>query len=206
VATEWALNATRFCLSATWPAGVADACYWGLPSISADDASFPALGYWRGYVWGPMAQLTWWAFEAYAHVPEVAVAKAALARQMQATFLEQWRLNRHVCENFSPTRGATECTGDKVHTRIRVYTAQHATYSDDHRSTPPTPFSVLLMGCTRRSASHPGGGSLLSAPPGRAAAPPSTVADDGGRAPVRFARLRAQLGENRTRAHDNDAR
>jgi len=26
-------------------------------------------------------------------------------------FLEQWRLNRHVCENFDPRKGATECTG-----------------------------------------------------------------------------------------------
>ncbi len=120
MATEWALNSTRFCLSAAWPAGVSDACYWGLPSISADDPAFPALGYWRGYVWGPMAQLTWWAFEAYAHVPEVATAKAALTKQMQATFLEQWRLNRHVCENFSPTFGATECTGDKVFSPLRA--------------------------------------------------------------------------------------
>ena len=111
MATEWALNSSRFCLSPQWPAGVSDACHWGLPSISADDPAFPALGYWRGYVWGPMAQLTYWSLEQYVHVPEVAVAKAALAKQMGATFLEQWRLNRHVCENFSPKKGATECTG-----------------------------------------------------------------------------------------------
>ena len=35
-------------------------CYYGLPSIAADDAAFPALGYWRGFVWGPMALLTYW--------------------------------------------------------------------------------------------------------------------------------------------------
>jgi hypothetical protein len=116
VATEWALNASRFCLSTTWPIGVTDDCYWGLPSISADDPAFPALGYWRGYVWGPMAQLTYWAFSAYHHVPEVASAQAALVQQMTAMFMEQWRLNHHVCENFSPKRGATECTGTKFYT------------------------------------------------------------------------------------------
>ena len=46
-------------------------------SISADDPAFPALGYWRGFVWGPMAQLTFWAFREYAHVPEVAAAQAS---------------------------------------------------------------------------------------------------------------------------------
>ena len=110
--TGWALNASRFCLSETWPAGVQPRCYWGLPSISADDPAFPALGYWRGYVWGPMAQLTWWSFERYSHVPQVAAAKAALAKQMASTFVEQWRLKRHVCENFDPRQGAVNCTGD----------------------------------------------------------------------------------------------
>jgi hypothetical protein len=86
-----------------------------------------------------MAQLTYWAFEAYAHVPEVAAAKAALAHQFQATFLEQWRLNRHVCENFSPKKGATECTGDKVRgsrdADLCVLGAAH--------SAPPPPASLL---------------------------------------------------------------
>jgi len=113
--TGWALNASRFCLSETWPAGVQPRCYWGLPSISADDPAFPALGYWRGYVWGPMAQLTWWSFERYSHVPQVAAAKAALAKQMASTFVEQWRLKRHVCENFDPRQGAVNCTGDNFY-------------------------------------------------------------------------------------------
>ena len=111
MATEWATNASRFCLSASWPAGVGDGCFWGLPSISADDPAFPALGYWRGFVWGPMAQLTFWSFREYAHVPAVAAAQAALVAQMKAAFLEQWRLHRHVCENYDPRKGATECTG-----------------------------------------------------------------------------------------------
>jgi glycogen debranching enzyme len=78
MASEWALNATRFCLSTEWPLGVSAECYWGLPSITADDPAFPALGYWRGYVWAPTAQLTWWAFEKYAHVPQMADRKSVV--------------------------------------------------------------------------------------------------------------------------------
>ena len=112
--TGWLMNASRFCVSPRGDfVGNSDDCYWGLPSISADDAAFPALGYWRGFVWGPMALLTYWSLShpAYAALPAVAQARAALCAQMAALFLRQWRLNRHVCENFSPKRNATECTG-----------------------------------------------------------------------------------------------
>ena len=50
-------------------------CYYGLPSISMDDPTFPPLGYWRGYVWGPMAQLTYWSLQEYDHVPSVRQAR-----------------------------------------------------------------------------------------------------------------------------------
>merc|ERR1711985_209679 len=54
--TEWLTNASRFCITPKGDfTGNTDSCYWGLPSIEADDAAFPKLGYWRGYVWGPMA-------------------------------------------------------------------------------------------------------------------------------------------------------
>ena len=44
------MNSSRFCLSPSGDfAGNTDDCYWGLPSISADDPAFPQLGYWRGY-------------------------------------------------------------------------------------------------------------------------------------------------------------
>lgn len=49
---EWLLRRDRFCLSTTWPEGVSDDCYWGLPSINAADPAYAKLGYWRGYVWG----------------------------------------------------------------------------------------------------------------------------------------------------------
>lgn len=47
MSTSWLMNATRFCLSPHGDfVGNTDECYWGLPSIAADDPAFPALGYW----------------------------------------------------------------------------------------------------------------------------------------------------------------
>ena len=33
------------------------------------DPAYPPLGYWRGYVWSPIAQLTHWSLQIYDHVP-----------------------------------------------------------------------------------------------------------------------------------------
>jgi putative isomerase len=56
--TKWLLSPEHFCIAPNGDfAGNHDDCYWGLPSIQRADAAFPPLGYWRGYVWGPMAQL-----------------------------------------------------------------------------------------------------------------------------------------------------
>jgi len=61
----------------------------GLPSISADDPAFPKLGYWRGYIWGPMAMLTYWGLEEYPAVPAAAQAQASLVKQMNTMMLDQ---------------------------------------------------------------------------------------------------------------------
>lgn len=55
------LCACRFCISPNgdMAGNNPNTCYWGLPSIAADDPAFPPLGYWRGFVWAPWAQLTW---------------------------------------------------------------------------------------------------------------------------------------------------
>jgi Tfp pilus assembly protein PilE len=49
-----------------------------------------------------MAQLTYWSLENYSHIPIVAQAKAALAKQMTAMEQHIWELTGHVCENFNP--------------------------------------------------------------------------------------------------------
>ena len=38
-------------------------------------------------------------------------AKASMAAQLSTLMLSQWNRNRHICENFSPHRNATDCTG-----------------------------------------------------------------------------------------------
>ena len=48
----------HFCVSAGGARNT-DSCFWPLPSIAASDPAFPALGYWRGYIWGPMIQLVY---------------------------------------------------------------------------------------------------------------------------------------------------
>ena len=60
-----------------------------------------------------MALLTYWglAHPAYTAAPLVTVARRGLCSQMGELFLSQWRTHRHVCENYSPWRNATECTG-----------------------------------------------------------------------------------------------
>lgn len=47
---HWLTNKTRFCINANYKTENLDECYYGLPSISADDPTFPPLGYWRGSV------------------------------------------------------------------------------------------------------------------------------------------------------------
>ena len=114
---KWLTPKDKFCIAVDGDSkGNDDSCHWGLPSISADDAAFPPLGYWRGYVWGPMAQLTYWSLQQYPHVPVVAKGRAALAKQMTAMGMDQWHKHHHVCENYNPGFTAAnkgeDCTGD----------------------------------------------------------------------------------------------
>merc|ERR1711957_95523 len=120
MATNWLMSPEHFCVASSGDfAGNTDSCYWGLPSIQAADVAFPKLGYWRGYVWGPMAQLTYWSLQEYDHVPEVRQGRKALCKQMNSLMLWQWRKNRHICENYSPHKDASspksqgDCSGTK---------------------------------------------------------------------------------------------
>lgn len=145
---SWLLNATRFCLSpdGDFEGNDPNQCYWGLPSVSADDPTYMASGqwnYWRGRVWGPMTQIVFWSLQenpngshrlsipqnlrylpqnssrkagqsAYAKeslATAMSKARKSLCAQMEALMMSQWKKNRHICENYSPFKNATECTG-----------------------------------------------------------------------------------------------
>ena len=60
--------------------------YRGMPSIAASDPAFPALGYWRGFIWAPHIQLVWWALDhpRYSNVSAVAQGRKALVKQSYA--------------------------------------------------------------------------------------------------------------------------
>jgi hypothetical protein len=119
MAEGWLMNKTRFCIAPEGDhAGLDDTCYWGLPSIAASDAAYPALGYWRGYVWGPMAQLTYGSLQQYDHVPSVRTARKALAKQMGSLMMSQWSSHHHICENYNPAKTADTTGGDCSGTRF----------------------------------------------------------------------------------------
>jgi len=110
---KWLLNPNHFCVAPNGDfAGNNDTCYWGLPSIEASDVAFPPLGYWRGYIWGPMAQLTHWSLQNYDHVPAVRKARKALVKQMGTLMMSQWNQHRHICENYNPHKTADTSGGD----------------------------------------------------------------------------------------------
>lgn len=116
ITNNWLFNSSRFCISPRGDfSGNRDDCYWGLPSISADDPAYLKKGvwnYWRGYTWGPMAVLTYWSLQNYDHVPEVRQGRVALCRQMSAIMMNQWHQYRHICENYNPHKTADTSGGD----------------------------------------------------------------------------------------------
>lgn len=164
MAGSWLLNSTRFCLSPNgdFEGNDPNACYWGLPSVSADDPAYMAVGqwnYWRGRVWGPMAQIVYWSLQEKDEISSlssssslmasasllqqnindllrnenllranqrktrsksssssslpsnITKARKSLCSQMEALMMSQWEENRHICENYSPFKNATECSG-----------------------------------------------------------------------------------------------
>ena len=111
--SRWFANTSHFAVTGELRGNPA-AVHFGLPSVERSDRAFP-VGYWRGNVWGPHAQLTYWSLQQHDHVSAVATARKALAKQMDALLLSQWNANRHICENYSPSLGAPlsfgDCTG-----------------------------------------------------------------------------------------------
>mmetsp|Transcript_16430 Transcript_16430/g.27343 ORF Transcript_16430/g.27343 Transcript_16430/m.27343 type:complete len:215 (-) Transcript_16430:199-843(-) len=107
MAKEWLFNSSRFCLRVISNSEGSQDCYWGLPSISADDPTYLKPGvwnYWRGFTWGPMAILTYWSLQNYAHLPDIQQAKGALCGQMEGMMMNQWVANRFICENYDPRK------------------------------------------------------------------------------------------------------
>lgn len=104
VIQAWLLNSSRFCIAPNGDheGNDPDRCYWGLPSVAADDETFMSgdWNYWRGLIWGPMSQIVFWSLQSNASNKVVNQARESLCRQMEALMMSQWKSNRHICENY----------------------------------------------------------------------------------------------------------
>eukprot|EP00927_Polykrikos_kofoidii_P024616 TRINITY_DN22354_c0_g1_i1.p1 TRINITY_DN22354_c0_g1~~TRINITY_DN22354_c0_g1_i1.p1 ORF type:complete len:896 (-),score=88.86 TRINITY_DN22354_c0_g1_i1:93-2780(-) len=130
---EHLTNRSEFCVQGDFEKSNPANCYWGLPSVAANDRSYmlpPSYIYWRGLSWGPMTLLTFWSLQlsGFAQTePAVERALSALSQQKAAMMISMWRRNRHICENYSPYapdsiippglpgKKNSECTGWAFH-------------------------------------------------------------------------------------------
>ena len=131
---NWLTNSSRFCISSSKSLS----CYWGLPSVSADDPTYlipKEFVYWRGYTWAPMAQIVYWSLQQqpqHYHLNtkennnssnnNIATkiiktkARKALCQQMKDLMLDVWKSHRHVCENYYPNNNNNnDCSGTKFY-------------------------------------------------------------------------------------------
>ncbi|HEY0868116.1 MAG TPA: trehalase family glycosidase [Fimbriimonas sp.] len=91
--------------------------FWGeyvLPSISRDDPAYADNFYWRGRVWAPMNFLVYLALRKY---PEVETARRELVAKSSSLFLQEWRSEGHVHENYNAETG----DGDDVASSDKFY-------------------------------------------------------------------------------------
>ncbi|MGA8103115.1 MAG: trehalase family glycosidase [Candidatus Acidiferrales bacterium] len=86
---------------------------WVIPAIARNDPAFGDQEYWRGRIWGPMNYLVYLGLRNY-EFPEV---RAEFAQKSYNLFLNEWRRNGHVHENYNAKTG----TGDDVPSSDRFY-------------------------------------------------------------------------------------
>ncbi len=86
---------------------------WVIPSIERDDPAFPDQNYWRGRIWGPMNYLVYLGLCNY----NDAAVRGEFAQKSYDLFLQEWRDQGHVHENYNAITG----TGDDVANSDRFY-------------------------------------------------------------------------------------
>ena len=77
---------------------------WVVPSIARDDPAFPRQRYWKGAIWPPLNFLTYLGLRRAGFAAEA----AEVARKSADLFLQEWRRQGFVSENYSAITG----TGD----------------------------------------------------------------------------------------------
>ena len=107
--TGWLTNKTRFCVPPTasaWPFANTSGCYWGVPSIAADDPAYMVASgtsgiYWRGFTWAPQVFLVYAALKRYNHLPVARAAREGLCVQQRDLLLSVWNTSHHVSYTLS---------------------------------------------------------------------------------------------------------
>jgi neutral trehalase len=75
-----------------------------LPSIARNDASFPKQNYWKGAVWPPLNFLVYLGLRNYGFEKE----REALVNSSREMFLQQWRKDGVISENYCSINGSGE--------------------------------------------------------------------------------------------------
>lgn len=91
--------------------------FWGtyaLPSVMKSHPSFQDNDYWRGRIWGPMNFLVYEGLKRYEYLD----AAYDLAGKSLKMFLEEWKEDNHIHENYHALTG----DGDDVDNADPVYT------------------------------------------------------------------------------------
>jgi putative isomerase len=89
---------------------------WVIPSIARNDPAFKDQNYWRGRIWGPMNYLVYLGLQNY-YQPDIDRARHELSQKSLDLFLNDWRTNGHVHENYNGETGE----GDDVTNSDRFY-------------------------------------------------------------------------------------
>lgn len=89
---------------------------WVIPSIARNDPAFHDQNYWRGRIWGPMNYLVYLGLRNYPQ-PKIDQARHELSQKSLDLFLQDWRANGHVHENYNGATG----NGDDVSNSDRFY-------------------------------------------------------------------------------------
>jgi hypothetical protein len=131
-ASSRVLCGTSYCAAAAAAAGYvqgATLCYAGnatgwanlpckfgvVPSIARSDVAFNAEGdaynYWRGRIWGPQVALIYFGLQRYDSIPAVRAARLVLVSEARALMLRDWRLYRHINENYNSVTGSGSDNG-----------------------------------------------------------------------------------------------
>ena len=127
-----------------------------LPSISRSDASFGDQEYWRGRQWGPHTMIVYWALseDKYGGSALVSAARRQLVVQASGVYRDEWRMYRHVHENYdgNTAAGCNVASSDPLYT---WYDKRHARFhTRGARTRYGYTMAHTLFGPTARCAVH----------------------------------------------------